>query len=404
VSPRPLTAADVRTGLLFYALSSATIVAAVWFGHRFVQRPPFWDDDGKDFLGALCRYDGNWYLSIVNDGYGYDLSRPSNVAFFPAYPLTVRVVHRLTGCRPELAAVLVSHFFLAATFVLLHAYVRVRSERGANLPAPGLVLLAFAALPTTFFFRLGYTESMFAYWCVLILFGYERGWNPVWLAVVAGAATATRAPGVALGMVVLLALWQRSLSWRGFVVRALPIGLLSAWGLLAFIAYQTVEFDEPLAFAKIQIYWNSYHDQSTSEAIVSLLTLEPIWSTYVPGATRFFAVEDRYNHTPFSLQAANPIYFVVTCGAVAWGCWMRRLTTAEALVAIGLLLIPYLTRAYPNSMGSFGRFCSVVVPAYLIFAEWLRRLSPAVVGLVVFIATVWLVAYSALFGAAWWMI
>ena len=402
--PRALTAADVRTGLLFYALSSAIVLLSAWFGNTFVQRWPGWEDDGKDYLGALCRYDGNWYVGIATEGYSYDPSRPSNVAFFPAYPLAARAVIDLTGCRPEVATLVVAHAFLAATFVLLHAYVRVRAANGRTGPSAELVLLLFGVFPTTFFFRLGYTESMFAFWCVLILFGSERGWHPLWLALIAGAATATRAPGVALGLVVLWDLWQRSPTAGRLIRDALLYGLICTWGLIAFIFYQWLALGEPLAFVRTQEYWNSYPGQSPGGAIVSILTFEPVWDTYYSGSARWWQGHDAYNHTPFSLQAANPIYFVLSCAAIGWGWWKRRLTPAELLLSAGLLLIPYLTRAYPNSMGSFGRFCAVVVPIYLVFGDWLRRLSAGWVGLIAAILSAWLIGYSALFGAAWWLV
>jgi Gpi18-like mannosyltransferase len=403
VNQRPLRAADVGAGLAFYGLSSAIVLIALWFGHHFGRRPPGWIDDHQDDLGALCRFDGTWYRSIAVDGYSYDPERESNVAFFPAYPLMARVVMRLTGCRPELALVLVAHFFLAATFVLLCAYVRTRNSESGTRKSE-LVLLAFALLPTTFFLRLGYTESTFCFWCVLILFGYERGWHPLWLALIAGAATATRAPGVALGLVVLISLWQRSPSWGQFLGRSVLLGPLCLWGIIAFIAYQAVALDEPLAFMKAQKYWSSYPGTSPADGIRSVLIFEPIWQTYDPGSARYWAGHDPYNHTPFSLQMANPIYFLLTAGAVMWGAWRKRLSSAEWLLAAALLLIPYLTRAYPNSMGSFGRFSAVVMPAYLVFGYWFRALPSAWVGLVAAGLTLWLVAYSALFGAAWWLV
>jgi Gpi18-like mannosyltransferase len=419
VNQRPLRAADVGAGLAFYGLSSAIVLVALWFGHHFVRHPPGWIDDHQDDLGALSRFDGTWYRSIAVEGYSYDQDRESNVAFFPAYPLTARVVMRLTGCRPELALVLVAHFFLAATFVLLGAYVRLRnlkseirnpkSEMESGVSDFGFrisdfVLLSFALLPTTFFLRLGYTESMFCFWCVLILFGYERGWHPLWLALIAGAATATRAPGVALGLVVLVSLSQRSPGWGHFLRWSLLLGPLCLWGLIAFIAYQAVAFDEPLAFMKAQKYWSSYPGTSLVDGIRSVLIFEPIWQTYDSGSARYWAGHDPYNHTPFSLQMANPVYFLLTAGAVIWGIWKGRLTSAELLLGAALLLIPYLTRAYPNSMGSFGRFSAVVMPAYLVFGDWLRALPSAWLGLVGAALTLWLIAYSALFGAAWWLV
>ena len=232
------------------------------------------------------------------------------MAFFPAYPLAARAVAGLSGCRPEAATLLVAHVFLTATFVLLHAYVRVRAAGGRPTPPPALVLLAFALFPTTFFFRLGYTESMFAFWCVLTLFGVERGWHPVWLAIVAGAATATGPPGAALGLVVLADLLRRRRP-RSRPVRARRPDLrpVCGWGLIAYVLYQWHAFGEPLAFVGPGVLEQPPGADRGGRRL--MLTLEPVWDTYYPrlGAV-WWQGHDAFNHTPFSLQAANPLYFL----------------------------------------------------------------------------------------------
>ena len=78
----------------------------------------------------------------------------------------------------------------------------------------------------------------------------------------------------------------------------------------------------------------------------------------------------------------NPILFLVALVAVVVG-WVRGwLTRPEAMVGIGLLLIPYVTRADEMSMGSHARFAAVVVPAYIVMARLLCRLPAPVVWIV----------------------
>src|SRR5690606_19400556 len=53
-----------------------------------------------DYLGALCVWDCNWYVTIVEHGYHpapVEYFRPggANWAFFPLYPFLVGALHRL---------------------------------------------------------------------------------------------------------------------------------------------------------------------------------------------------------------------------------------------------------------------------------------------------------------------
>ena len=403
--PARITGVDVRMGLGFYAASTALVLGAAWFGYQYVK-----SSDERDFLSRLCQWDGVWYRQIAEQGYRYDPATASAVAFFPAYPLAIRAVRWFTGCRSEWAALFVSHLFLAATFVLLHAYIRtrnpkseIRSPKSEDFSA-SLVLLVFALWPATFFFRLAYSEALFTFWCVLALYGCRCGWHPAWLALVAGAASGTRAAGVVFVALPLLMWWQRCGSWRRFLGGALWLAPLSVWGLVAYMVYQASAFGNPLAFAEAQRHWSYRADPTGLNAPVALLILQPVWETYDPGSFFYWR---RWHPVPdalFCLYAANPVYFVLVATAVLWGWRARWLTPAEVLLGLGLLLVPYLSRAYPSSMISFGRFSAVAVPAYLVLGHWLGRLSPGWIGLVGAALALWLVAYAALVGALWWLI
>jgi hypothetical protein len=169
------------------------------------------------------------------------------------------------------------------------------------------------------------------------------------------------------------------------------------------MGYQQVRFDTPLAFAVVQRHW-AYHtpDPGAIPTKAARLALaEPIWNTYVPGSSRHWV---RYGESrmPFpGLGFWNPILFLVALLAVTEGCVRGWLTLPEAMVGIGLLLIPYVTRAHEMSMGSHARFAAVVVPAYIVMARILSRLPAPVVWIVYLSLAVSLFIWSALFAAHW---
>src|SRR5437868_7228260 len=47
------------------------------------------------WVNMLSRWDAGWYVEIARDGYRYEPGSPSNVAFFPLYPLLIRAIHAL---------------------------------------------------------------------------------------------------------------------------------------------------------------------------------------------------------------------------------------------------------------------------------------------------------------------
>ena len=76
-----------------------------WSGAGVAEFGTAWAYRGlRDESGmGLCfgRWDAGWYIGIAESGYSYwgNLSRQSNVAFFPAYPLAMRATAALLGAR-----------------------------------------------------------------------------------------------------------------------------------------------------------------------------------------------------------------------------------------------------------------------------------------------------------------
>ena len=79
----------------------------------------------------------------------------------------------------------------------------------------------------------------------------------------------------------------------------------------------------------------------------------------------------------------NPILFAFAGLSVVVGRFKRWITRDETILAAGLLLIPYVTRADEQSMLSHARFAAVVLPMYVVMGEMLVRV-PLVVRIVIF--------------------
>src|SRR3954471_14239655 len=92
--------------LLCGAITSTIAIAGASIGSTLLTPGEFLkSEDSQDFVASLTRWDGQHYINIAKKGYQYDPHRPSNVAFFPSYPLMGRTLMRLGGVSAEAALV-----------------------------------------------------------------------------------------------------------------------------------------------------------------------------------------------------------------------------------------------------------------------------------------------------------
>ena len=420
-------------GLPFYYLTSLIVIVAATFAVDFLPLCTRHPASRKrvDLLSALAAWDGEWYAQIASAGYSYDPKRMSSVAFFPLYPSLAGALVHTTGMRPESALLVVSHGALIGVFVLLVMYVRQRfPEAGAGLAE--FVLLAMGLFPTTFYFRMTYTESVFLLVALLALYGMERNWGLLVIAWIIGLATAARTVGVALVPVFGLYLWQRLRQVEASGVPAqgqsdcltpsghtstlaqgarralgswlVPFTLLlpiCCWGLLGYVLFQWAAFSEPLAFVKTQAHWNE-RPLDLQEQLTGAVTLEPIRAVYDPSSSCYWARVPPEGNLLFNLKAANPVYFLGAVALVGLGAYKRWLNGRELLLAAGLLLIPYCLQGARACMEGQARYAAAVFPAYIVLGHLLHRVPPAVAAASLALSALVLAIYSAMFVSWYW--
>jgi hypothetical protein len=404
----------IITGLAFYFLTSMVAVLGVELGHDFLQMPQHGLARRQDVAKAFANWDGEWYEKIVTRGYQYDPKRQSSVAFFPAFPVLGRLLAG-TGLRADLALVLVAHACLAAAFVVLAAYVKQRFPDAPAELGP-FVLLTFGLLPTTFFFRMAYSESLFVLVSILSLYGMERRWPLAAIACLVGLATATRSVGVALLVPLVLHVCKGSSHLpastplkdsgratpriRG-LVRLVWLTPLACWGIIAYAVYLYFEFGAPLAFVQTQENWRIRPPVDLMTKIGDLATLEPVVANLNPSSPCYWCRAPGEVSAFFSLYLANPLYWVSAVGLVVLGACKRWLSTNEVALAVCLLVIPYGLRSHEMCMAGMGRFASVAFPMYLVLGHIFARLPALVAACLLGVSGFFLGAYAALF-AAWY--
>jgi Gpi18-like mannosyltransferase len=197
---------------------------------------------GWDVFSA---WDTGHYQTIVTSGYEYlNDGKGHNIAFFPLFPLIVRILITL-GLPFEMAGILVSNLAFFAALYLVYFWVKEQHSDSAARWTTAVI----AWCPLSLFGTVIYTEGLYLLLTIGAVRAFDKqqyGWTFVWGAL----ATATRPTGIALIPAFLIAaLWQRRSPSAYFV------GLGTAIGLLLFSLYCAIAFGDPLAFIHAQRGW-----------------------------------------------------------------------------------------------------------------------------------------------------
>jgi hypothetical protein len=289
------------------------------------------------------RTDGSWYLSIARDGYEkrpFTIEKAYNWAFFPLYPLTVRAVASFTG-NYRLVAIALSNLFFFLALIALHKTVLAF---GYDQPLANRAIFYLAAFPTSYFFSLPWTTSLFLLLAASSFLAAKRGvW---WMAgVCAGLASATRYEGLFLLPALLIFYWQCS---QPFKLRPNILWLLLApTGLLAFMAYLYAITGNALAFVDAQEAWKvrrGFFLRPLAEFIVSPSELSAGWN--------------------FRLLNFIAAMMALLCAVV----WLRRREWAWAFY----ILVSVITPLSTATLEGHARYVAVLFPVFVMLAIWGR--------------------------------
>jgi hypothetical protein len=257
--PRPSRADRWFPCLVFLAVAGAMIVLSVAaHAHLPLMHPHHRNVMGNRWYYAFSWWDGWWYTGIARRGYRFfSEGRQSPVAFFPAYPMLMRLVGSAVG-GPLVAGIVVTVTSGLGAAVLFHRWcLRMLGARTARLAVLLLVLYPFA------FYLMGavYADALFLFAAVAAFLALEQD-RPVLAGLAAAVATAARPVGLA----VVLGLWILALERKGMLRRLRPDGtraragltgtfrwadaglLLAPLGMAAFCGFLWLRFGSPFAF------------------------------------------------------------------------------------------------------------------------------------------------------------
>ncbi|MEO6835388.1 MAG: mannosyltransferase family protein [Candidatus Tumulicola sp.] len=359
----------VREVLLdFVATRIAIIVIAELAALIIGQRAgPHVQESRHMLLSVWGHWDAVHYIDIATKGYqGLDM------AFFPLYPLLIRIVGAFAG-NHLIAGLLISNasFF----FGLLFLYKLL--EREYDRAVARRAIFYVSIFPSAVFFSAVYTESLF-FMLTVASFYYMRS-HRWWLAGAIGfLAALTRVEGILLIVPFLIEWYVR---YRTTPVRGLPnllAGALMPLGMSVYMGYLWVLRADPLYFSHVQIHWNRH--------------LAPPWVSLIDAFQKLA-------HATTGQTAANEaveIAFTVLMVAVLVGGWNRLRPSYVAYLALSIL-VPMST----SSLMSMPRFALVLFPMFAILARWGER--PWVNNLILAFSLPLLGLFTVLFADWYWV-
>jgi hypothetical protein len=336
-------------------------MAVLVFGYPPGPPPPM--AVNNELVNLEARWDANWYLGIVTEGYHFLPNQPGlqqSIAFFPAYPMLVRGVGRMLGGRltSYIAAGMVVSF--AAFFgALVYLYALARDTLGED--EARFAVWATATYPFALFFGAIYVESVFllAMTATVYHFMHARFVRAALWGVLVGL---TKTNGFLFSIpLAILAVMQAARSGRsGRSGRPGGSGLVPAIlaaagpgvGMLLFSAYVWHLSGDPLGWLRAHGAWGREYQ--------GLLTLVGDRLNIIANA----GVEGYVASLPHDLINALGVIFVL---AATWPV-ARKFGLAFAVFILIFMLPPLAA----GGLISAGRFSSVMFPAFI----WLASVVP----------------------------
>jgi hypothetical protein len=299
---------------------------------------------GKHF-DRLAAWDGGWYILAAQHGWPHAVPMSggwpaySTLAFFPAFPLSIRAVHVL-GMSWIFSGFVTSLIFQVAMVILL--WQLVKEVWGEGVADRGMMIFLFS--PGAVAFALIYSEPMlFAAAAACLLALRRRLWLVAGLAAAVG--TAVRPVGVAL---IACCAWEAARAIRERREwSSLAAPLLSPLGIAGWMGYLWAHTGSLFTWLKAEKAWDDSFDPFTL-------------------IKRFFFHEVTHTGQPLPrfLPEAGALFCIVALVLL----WKAK---GPALFFVYSLVVVFIA-ASSKIVGLRPRLVETAFPLVLVFGYWLK--------------------------------
>ena len=333
---------------------------------------------------GLLNWDAAHYLSIAQYGYRSILDSP----FLPGQPLTAHALALVVGFPNAMIAVSWIAFVFAV-WGIIDVASRLSTRRGAIAAA-----VLFAWNPVSIFLVSGYAESLYIALTVWSLrFCLERRW--LLAALLAGAASSVVPQGAIAGVLVFVGILISEQGTRRFL-KAIGYGVISEFGLIAYLIYSRLRFGNFIAFeTTLSTYWHDRLTYPFHSIVFDIQNVLPNYNAHTMLTTG----------TVIVLDIIAPIAAV---GVLVVALWKWTRDKAWTLPTLSYILGAALSVCFIDGWGDGeARFITALVTVWLVAAVILERILRRhvgwVVGIVIVSAAI-AVYLDALYNDVYWII
>lgn len=289
-----------------------------------------------NFWASWAQWDGGHYYTIATSGY----IEPNKFAFFPLYPLLVKVLSFFLFGHTLLAGLIISNVAFILFLYILKNVVETQFGKKAAINT----VITYLVFPTTFFAVSYYSESLFLLLVALALKLIQK--KKIYLAAITVALTSlTRLIGVFLIIPIIFYVFKnlkKQTKKSLLQIVAIPLSLA---GIVSYCIFLYLRFGDPFYFSTVQSSW---HRALTN----------PIATVY-----SYFTVNPF--HKPFNdyLDLFLTLFFSIF---LAFG--VKKIPLAWSMFGFISVLIPAST----GTLTSMPRYLLAAFPAFILIGLYLE--------------------------------
>ncbi|MGE4530827.1 MAG: hypothetical protein AB7C98_05840 [Acidithiobacillus sp.] len=268
----------------------------IWLGYYFFTHGHNYNHS-HNIIKALINWDAGWYMDIVQHGYSYN-GNPNlqqNIAFFPLYPIIMKLFSLLFGLRNGISTIIPSLAIGIISIYTFHILAAIKLTKKGALFATA----AYALYPGATFFFSAYPTSIMNLLVIVTFLAFNNK-KYFTAAIATGISTASGALLVFLSATISLSyaktiLSKRNESINSKIFKIILFGLLSISGIIGFMFFQKISFGTPFAFVDVQKAWGS---DSIPQRLFHIISFYPIFGGGYGGFFRSIFFIEPTNQTP----------------------------------------------------------------------------------------------------------
>ena len=294
-------------------------------------------------------WDGGWYQNVINVGYQYNPGTQSNVAFFPLFPETTKLISEFLGVNVVTSGLILNFFLTVVTGYIICKFVEHFSVNHRYLLFKKTTALAlFISFPTSFFLGVFYADALLVCLITVALYLSIKKMHS-WGFVATALAMATKFSALALIPVQVLIYFEDKEFSVKKALKIIGLIIFGMSGLICFMIFLHYKFDNALAFMKAQNDWG----RGNELFLISLLKeyKDIIVNLFNPEMTRIGSFGRLFNSLIPFIALAGVYYFVKK--KIYW----------LSLFIVTAVLIPLLS----GSLTSLSRYVLILVPVLVAY-------------------------------------